>query len=182
MSTNHKNALELAVAWAKNLMTQRNWLLLDTETTGLHWGAEVVQVAVISPNGTVLLDSLVKPLTQIESSATAVHGITAEAVATAPTFPEIYPALREILKPELLLVSYNADFDRRMLRQSCEKHNLPGFESLWQCAMEMYAQFYGEWNSYHKNYKWQPLPGGDHTALGDCRAALQTIKSMAESK
>ncbi len=177
----HKNDRELAKAWAKDLLTRKDWLLLDTETTGLHWGAEVIQVAVISPDGTELVNSLVKPLARIEKSAAAIHRITNEAVLSAPAFSEIYPALREILKPEILLISYNAGFDRRMLRQSCQKYSLPDFENLWQCAMEMYAQWYGEWNSHFGNYKWQPLQGGDHTALGDCKATLQTIKSMAGS-
>lgn len=29
--------------------------------------------------------------------------------------------------------------------------------------------------------RWQPLPGGDHSALGDARATLAVLKRMAES-
>jgi DNA polymerase-3 subunit epsilon len=45
--------------------------------------------------------------------------------------------------------------------------------------MHWYAQFVGDWNEYHGNYKWQRLPGGDHSALGDCRATLAVLKEMA---
>jgi hypothetical protein len=49
------------------------------------------------------------------------------------------------------------------------------------CAMSNYASFVGEWNDYHGNYKWQRLPGGDHSAIGDCLATLELIKKMAAS-
>jgi DNA polymerase-3 subunit epsilon len=46
--------------------------------------------------------------------------------------------------------------------------------------MLKYAEFVGEWNDYHGNYRYQKLPGGDHTAVGDCRATLKVIKKMAK--
>jgi hypothetical protein len=33
-------------------------------------------------------------------------------------------------------------------------------------------------NDYHQFYTWQKLPGGDHSALGDCLATLKVIKDM----
>lgn len=45
--------------------------------------------------------------------------------------------------------------------------------------MLKYAQWYGEYSEYWGDYKWQPLPGGDHTALGDSLAALECLKEMA---
>jgi DNA polymerase-3 subunit epsilon len=45
--------------------------------------------------------------------------------------------------------------------------------------MHWYSQWIGDWNDYHGNYKWQRLPGGDHSALGDCRATLAVLKQMA---
>ena len=48
--------------------------------------------------------------------------------------------------------------------------------------MIMYARFIGEWASWKDDYKWQKLPGGDHTALGDCIATLNIIKEMANTE
>jgi DNA polymerase-3 subunit epsilon len=45
--------------------------------------------------------------------------------------------------------------------------------------MQWYSQWVGEWNDYHQDYKWQRLPGGDHSALGDCKATLEVIRRMA---
>ena len=47
--------------------------------------------------------------------------------------------------------------------------------------MLMYAQFVGEWNPRHGDYRWQRLPSGDHSAIGDCRATLALIHKMAVS-
>ena len=55
----------------------------------------------------------------------------------------------------------------------------PRFYNSVHCAMRQYAKYCGEWNSYYNNFKWQPLSGGDHSALGDCRATLELIKRMA---
>jgi DNA polymerase-3 subunit epsilon len=52
------------------------------------------------------------------------------------------------------------------------------FESI-HCAMQRYAEWYGEWNDYFGSFRWQRLEGGDHSALGDCRATLELIRKMA---
>ena len=38
----------------------------------------------------------------------------------------------------------------------------------------------GQWDDYYQNYRWQRLPEGDHSALGDCRATLEVIRRMAQ--
>src|SRR6185437_1044792 len=49
-------------AWARELLTRDDWVVLDTETTGLDAGAEVIDLAVLDRNGTVLLETLLRPL------------------------------------------------------------------------------------------------------------------------
>ncbi|MEM7803199.1 MAG: hypothetical protein AAF633_28675 [Chloroflexota bacterium] len=48
--------------------------------------------------------------------------------------------------------------------------------------MLRYSEYVGEWNSYRQSYKWQTLPAGDHSALGNCLATLGVIKEMASSE
>ncbi len=50
------------------------------------------------------------------------------------------------------------------------------------CAMVAYAQYVGEMNHKGTGYKWHKLRGGDHTALGDCRATLGLIRRMANGE
>lgn len=174
---------DYSAAWARRMLSQTDVLILDTETTGLHGNAEIVQIAIIDCAGKVLLDTLIKPTCPIPRDASGIHGITDDRVKDAPTFVDIAPKLRELLSGATVVI-YNADFDTRILEQSAQAHQLtyevPIFGAFsYECAMEMYSQWYGDWSSYHHSYRWQRLPGGDHSALGDARATLDVIKKMA---
>jgi DNA polymerase-3 subunit epsilon len=101
-------------------------------------------------------------------------------LAVAPNFPQVYELLVEILRNRMVII-YNASFDHRMLLQNCKLHEIE-FEAFdTNCAMLMYSQWCGDWDYRRRNYRWQKLPGGDHSSLGDCRATLEIIKEMAAS-
>ncbi len=176
------DAHEEAAEWARDLLKRpADFVILDTETTGLANRDQVVQVAMIDGAGTVLMDNvLVRPTIRIPFAASDIHGITDEMVAAAPNFVDVWLDIHKHMQAKRLVI-YNAEFDLRMLRQSADAHShtidLPC--SSWSCAMEMYAAWVGEWNDYHGNFRWQRLPGGDHSALGDCRATLAVIRKMA---
>lgn len=170
-----------AIRWARALFATDDWVILDTETTGLNSSARLVQVAVIGPDGSVRFNSLVNPEAIIPPDATGVHGITETMVRDAPTVEDLYPALVEVLCGKRV-VAYNADFDRMILRENRKRHGLPGFGIVqWLCAMRIYSEFAGEWNEQFQSYRFQGLPGKDHTALGDCLATLAVIHRIAES-
>jgi DNA polymerase-3 subunit epsilon len=65
--------------------------------------------------------------------------------------------------------------------RSARRYQLPDLAQKWECIMEWYAQYFGEYSKYWGNYKWQPLCG-DHRALGDALAALERLKAMAQTK
>lgn len=172
---------ERATLWARSLLERNDWVVLDTETTGLSYNDEIVQIAILSSDGTVLLDTLVRPIIPIAPEAISIHGITNENVTDAPPFPKIYEKIKAILSGKSIVI-YNAAFDLRLLQQTMRKYRLPPFEldeEQIECAMLYYAAWQGEiWAD--GSYKWQKLQGGDHSAAGDCRATLELIKRMAE--
>ena len=181
----HPNPQDRAAArfWARRLLHERTFVILDTETTGLGGDAEVVQVGLIDPSGVVLMDQLVRPFRGIPPEATAIHGIVDAMVADAPTFGEILPGLLELMGGRRV-IAYNAQFDSRLISQSAAARNFsPGSVGLmalrWECAMLYYAQWVGERG--HLGYKWQKLPKTHtaHTAIGDCQATLDLIRLMA---
>ncbi|HVA76524.1 MAG TPA: 3'-5' exonuclease [Candidatus Binataceae bacterium] len=172
-----------AIAWARALIDESvGWVILDTETTGLGLTDEVIQIGIIAPDGSALLDSLVRPLKRqsIPGAATAVHGIKIEQLAGAPTFPELAPRLEEILR-ERRVVAYNAEYDRRLIKQTALLSAVPSPKSRWECAMRAYSRFIGEWDFRKNDYRFQRLPSGDHSAIGDCRATLKIIGTMASA-
>lgn len=186
------DARATAVAWARELLSRPadQWMILDTETTGLDSRAQVVQIAAIDGAGNVLIDNqLIRPTVEISFEAEMVHGLSADALKDAIPFSGYYADLYQIMSSVRLIVIYNAEFDIRILNQSFQACPIPeprqGFindEFTIECAMLQYATYKGEWNRRFRNFKWQRLPGGDHTALGDCRAVLSLIKTMAESE
>ena len=75
---------------------------------------------------------------------------------------------------------YNASFDTTMLVQTSRRYGIE-VRGKSECVMEWYAAYFGEWSQYYRNFRWQPLPGSVHSALGDCKATLELIKRMAAS-
>lgn len=130
------------------LAGQDDWLVLDTETTGLGHDDEVISLAVVSARGELLFHSLVRPTQRIHPKASAVNGITDEMVKDAAAFTDIYPRLAEVLAGRHIL-AYNAGFDERMLRQTCERYGLPVMVAEWECVMELYAAARNRWS---RNY------------------------------
>ena len=187
-----------AILRAINLLDS-NPVIFDTETTGLT-DAEVVEISAIDCSGTVLIDTLVKPKGTIEHGAVEVHGITNAQTDGAPTIAEIMPQIHEAFAGRTV-TSYNLDFDTRMLRQSCamrHKEAWKGYEWLKasikqaDCIMELYAQWYGDWNSYHGSYTWKALGAAckalgvkpqkpAHRAISDAKMALGVLQALAKT-
>ena len=187
-------------------------LFLDTETTGLSEMDEVCEIAIINLAGEILISTLVRPTRLIADATSRIHGITNEMVANAPTFGDLLPRLEQVLRGRTVLV-YNKEFDVEKLARSAEANgcqldawwralpvdpNVPAghaqeFMTSWHCAMELYAQFYGDWNDYHGNYRWQrltnaalqcgiDLPLGVHRAQMDAELTRRVVLHMAENK
>jgi DNA polymerase-3 subunit epsilon len=169
------------VEWARDLISSRDFVVFDSETTGLSSPVGFVEIAVVGSTGETLFDSLLKPSCRIEPGARAVHGHSAKSLSGAPRFLEVYPDLLEVLYKRRVIV-FNASYDRRVwdtaVRNLGARGALAGGLPRWECAMRQYARFVGEL-SKRGGYRPQKLPGGDHTALGDALAALRLIEGMA---
>lgn len=165
-----------------------DYVVLDTETTGLDEDAEIVEIAIVDSTGKVLLDTLVKPSKPLPvyCEASEIHGITNEMLVNAPNWQDIYEKVRGVLLGKQVLI-YNAKFDCRLIQQTCDKYNLLSPIQNAKCVMLEYAQWYGEWNEYNGNYRWHKLGnavrylglsfnGQEHRALFDCQAALGVWK------
>lgn len=177
----------------KAMIQRDEFVVLDTETTGLERG-EIVQIAVIDAAGVTLLDTLVRPVNRIPSDAMRIHGITNAMVQDAPTWAAISEQLQTLLKGREIVV-YNAVYDRKMMHQSAEAAGLPKVDwkalATFYCAMEAFAEVYGDWNDYRRSYRWQKLATAaryyripvtdEHSALGDCRMTLQVVKAMCRA-
>jgi DNA polymerase III subunit epsilon len=187
-----------AIQWARNLLQRTDWLIWDTETTGLKQSGkdlmqldEIIQIGIVDSKGNTVFESFLNPVKRrMSEEAKIIHGIEFSMLKNAPRFYEIIPVLVEKISGKDVVV-YNAEYESQMLKQTFAKYNeLEKMDYLkdkvlrftMNCAMVEYSKFIGEWNDKHQDYKFQKLPGASHNVIGDCLATLELIKGMANSE
>ena len=102
-----------------------DFVALDFETANASL-ASICQIgAVVFQRGEPAerFTSLVDPDDFFDSMNVAIHGIDEEAVAGAPTFPEIFDRLAGLLSGQIVVS--HTHFDRVALAQAAAKHRLP---------------------------------------------------------
>lgn len=187
-----QQARAAAARWAYELL-QADFVILDSETTGIGFQDEFVQIGVIDGQGNILLETLVRPTRPIDPGAARVHGLSAVHLIGAPGFPAVYSHVAAALAGKRV-VAYKVDFDRRILRQACALYRPPPVEvAAWECAMKRYAEFFGAWNGAQRDFRWHKLEAAcavegvnvydlnAHSAADDCRMTLRLIQKMAEA-
>jgi DNA polymerase III epsilon subunit-like protein len=177
------------IEWALETIQRPDVLYLDTETTGLGDRDELVDIAAVDNGGRVLLNTLIKPRRPIPRDATSIHGITDEMVRTAPSWTDVYPRYLDLLERYRHVIVYNADFDQRMIQQTCIAVTLSPPRATWHCAMKRYSTFAGEPDRYGRGYRWFQLGQAasrlgvtlvpDHTALADAQTCREVVRAMA---
>ena len=96
-------------------------IVLDTETTGLDFNRErIIEFAAVRlENGKIKdeFQTLINPNQHIRKSSMAIHHITEEMVADAPTEEEILPKILEFIG-DYPIVAHNAIFDFSFLNEA----------------------------------------------------------------
>lgn len=156
--------------WARRMIAQ-GAVVLDTETTDLF--GRVVEIAVVTADGEILLDSLVDPQEPISAAATAVHGLSDADVAGAPPFARLAGQLHAVLAGRPVL-AYNAPYDEAVVRAELQRLSAPAAALLgqrpWGCLMRARA-------AYDQD-AWVRLDGS-HRAAGDAAAAARVLRELA---
>ena len=174
-----------------NSMLALKPIYIDTETTGFEATDVVVEIAVLETDGTLIYESLVKPKKSIPAQASAIHGITDVTVAWAPAWENVWPDVVDVVNGRVAGF-YNAEFDMRMMRQSCGLNGIP-----WEnpfvddfCVMELFARYYGDWDPRRSKFRWQNLASAgqffhlpepnSHRAKDDALLTKLILEKMAE--
>lgn len=107
-------------------------IFYDTETTGVQSGRDrIIELAAYDSENDKTYSQLINPEVPIPAEASAIHHITDQMVADAPTFAEIIPAFTEFCQGEVVLIAHNNDgFDKHFLKAEFERcgEELPNWE------------------------------------------------------
>lgn len=164
-------------------------LFLDTETTGLNNTAQVLEIGLVNARGETVYHTRLKPTVSIDPDAAAVHGISEDLLADAPSWPDIASLLQQHVGQRPLVI-FNREFDMRILRQTAAAHNDPAvwLDSLTvYCAMRLAAGYYGPTNRYgtislasavsQAGLSWI---GEAHSAVTDAVMTARVVSNIAE--
>jgi len=109
--------------------------LVDTETTGLveakgtrlDLQPYVIEICIIMYNHKYKevkkISTLIKPPVAIPPIITKITGINDSMVRNSPTFDEVLPAVRKILKRSDVLVAQNLPFDKEIIQMEFDRRN-----------------------------------------------------------
>ena len=118
-------------------------IVLDTETTGLDFTKEkIIEFAAIRlENGKIkdTFQTLINPEQHIRKSSMAIHGISQEMVADAPTEKEILPQIAEFIG-EYPIVAHNAIFDHSFLNEAYKRVFKKKFENEKIDSQQMFKE------------------------------------------
>jgi DNA polymerase-3 subunit epsilon len=179
---------ERSIAWAAKFAADPRAAICDTETTGKDGDAEIVDIALIRMDGTIVVNSLVRSLVAIPAESSRIHGITENQIgeARAPRWAVLWPLISYHFQNHRIS-AWNAPFDLGRLNYACHRDGFGLIASTWDDPMQHYGAFQGTVGKFG-GFKWWRLdlachhlgitPGG-HRALADAEATRLVILAMA---
>ena len=109
-------------------------IFYDTETTGVRPEKDrIVEIAAYDPLNDRSFEKLINPGCSIPADATAIHHITNEMVANAPSFAEVAHDFISFCEGEAVLIAHNNDaFDLHFLKAEFSRHqvSMPSWQFL----------------------------------------------------
>jgi DNA polymerase-3 subunit epsilon len=174
------------------LFVGANPVYLDTETTGLHPSAEIIEIGIIDDQEQTLFEQRIRPRGKIDPAAERIHGISLAELSDCPTWEKVWPQAEAFLKGKKIGV-YNVEFDWKMIREANRRTWLTSTlgQGDFFDIMELYAMFYGDRDPYRGSFRYQSLEiagrqcginlPNAHRAVDDCLLTRAVLHYMAES-
>jgi DNA polymerase-3 subunit epsilon len=156
------------------------FIALDVETA-CNDKASICQIGIACVDAVGAIDCwtcYVDPEQRFDRFNTQLHGIGADTVMGAPTFPQIWPVLHELLYPHHLV--QHSNFDKAAIAAACRAYRLPIPELSWSDSVRIARQAWPEFkgNGGHGLGHLKTALGLEfkhHDAGEDARAAAEVV-------
>ncbi|RMC24210.1 MULTISPECIES: 3'-5' exonuclease [unclassified Lactobacillus] len=103
-----------------------NFIAMDFETANRH-PESACSLALVMVRNNQIVDrfyTLINPQMPFDARNIQIHDITAQEVATAPTMAEVWPYIKDLYQPGMLVCAHNARFDTNVMRQSLARYDI----------------------------------------------------------
>lgn len=127
--------IERITSNANNLQSVQDYVVFDTETTGLDGNTDkIIEIALLKVSEGRIIDEfcvLVNPERHISASASSVNHIFDKDVQNAPTYDRVAPIVAKFLS-NCYLIGHNVDFDLSFMPGLMEFVHLEN-DITWKC-------------------------------------------------
>ena len=162
------------------LRTLKDYVVVDTETTGLNRDTDqMIEIAIITVHDGAVTDeyrTFIKPTVPVSAGARAVNGITDAQLDAAPDLATVLPEIARRLQGQKI-VGHNVTFDLAFIARALAVTD--GIDTLYYLDTLPIARH----SLYCKSYRLQDLAdslgldaGTGHRALDDARTTNQLLQ------
>jgi len=177
-NSRRKGSLSVLFRWVQAQLASEeklfsDYVVFDLETTGTDTErCGIVEIAAVKVQGgqiTERFQSLVNPQMPIEAEAQAVHHISEQDVAAAPTLAELWPEFIQFVGDEVLLAHNGYSFDFKIIDRVSRELNYPRLSNVrYDTLILARILFPGQQNSIDAlAERFQLDAGTRHRALDD---------------
>lgn len=161
-----------------------DFVVLDTETTGLADFDEVIELAVVAPDGETLYESLFEPRMKVNPGASAKNGLTNARLKGEPRFIDEWGKILRAIGGRRIF-GHNIAFDARLVKQTLRRYggNPDEAEAAFRGMVDTMAlaKKYVQSPSYGLEKLANMLgvhEAEDHRAASDCRMTIRMMQNL----
>ncbi len=162
----------------------RDFVVFDTETTGMPPGARLVEIGAVKVRGHSIVDRfdrLIFPEQPIPERVIAIHGINDQAVEDAAPATEVLPEFFRWIG-QTPLIGHNVPFDATMLAAECLRLGIAPPDNATFCTLSASRRLLRRRSHSLQNLaaEFRLDSGRSHRASDDAETTLQLLWKLQE--
>ena len=167
----------------KDLLDRDDVLIIDTETTGIDEYGEILEIGIVNTKGETITDKIFDPQERAPRHDERAHRLNRmDLVAMgAEPWTKSHQAIKDTLENASVILAWNADYDTRLLQQTCERWGVsnPNLKQV-RCIMKEYSGtgFYQTLESTFERHCYALTQ--THRATDDCYLVLEVMRAVAK--